>query len=37
MAQCEGLTYERDPNRRSLYAVKSAYFFDDITDTLSKK
>lgn len=33
----EGLTYERDPNRRSPYAEKSAYFVDGITDTLSKK
>jgi hypothetical protein len=33
----EGLTYERDPDRRSPFAEKSAYFVDGITDTLSKK
>jgi tetratricopeptide (TPR) repeat protein len=33
----EGLTYERDPDRRSPFAEKSAYFVDSITDTLSKK
>ncbi len=33
----EGLTYERDPDRRSPYAEKSAYLVDGITDTLSKK
>ncbi len=33
----EGLTYERDADRRSPYAEKSAYFVDGITDTLSKK
>ena len=33
----EVLTYERDPDRRSPYAEKSAYFVDRITDTQSKK
>ncbi len=33
----EGLTHERDPDHRSPYAEKSAYFVDGITDTLSKK
>jgi tetratricopeptide (TPR) repeat protein len=35
--QHEGLTYERDPERRGAYAEKSAYFVSGITDTLSKK
>jgi len=35
--QHEGLTYERDPERRGAYGEKSAYFVSGITDTLSKK
>lgn len=35
--QHEGLTFERDPERRGAYAEKSAYFVSGITDTLSKK
>ena len=33
----EGLTYERDPEKRDPFAAKSMTFIDRITDTLSKK
>lgn len=37
MALHEGLTYERDPEKRDPFAAKSMTFIDRITDTLSKK
>lgn len=37
MAINEGLTHERDADKRDLYASKSMTFIDRITDTLSKK
>jgi tetratricopeptide (TPR) repeat protein len=37
MALHEGMTYERDPEKRSPFAQRSMDFIDRITDTLSKK
>lgn len=37
MALHEGITYKRDPEKRSTYANRSLDFIDRITDTLSKK
>jgi hypothetical protein len=37
MALHEGMTYERDAERRGPYAQRSLDFIDRITDTLSKK
>jgi tetratricopeptide (TPR) repeat protein len=37
MVQHEGLTYERDAEKRDPFALKSTWFIDRITDTLSKK
>jgi len=34
--QHEGLTYERDPERRDPFAFKSSFFLESITDELSK-
>jgi tetratricopeptide (TPR) repeat protein len=36
MEQHEGLTYERDTVRREPFALRSAYFADELTDDLSK-
>jgi tetratricopeptide (TPR) repeat protein len=37
MAQHEGMTYERDAEKRAPYAQRSLDFIDRITDSLSKK
>jgi hypothetical protein len=37
MALHEGMTYERDAEKRAPYAQRSLDFIDRITDTLSKK
>ncbi|PUE42374.1 hypothetical protein B9Z50_00410 [Limnohabitans sp. Bal53] len=37
MALHEGMTYERDPEKRTPYAQRSLDFIDRITDALSKK
>jgi tetratricopeptide (TPR) repeat protein len=37
MALHEGMTYERDAEKRAPYAQRSLVFIDRITDTLSKK
>ena len=37
MALHEGMTYERDAEKRAPYAERSWDFMDRITDTLSKK
>ena len=37
MARHEGMTYERDVEKRAPYAQRSLDFIDRITDTLSKK
>ena len=37
MALHEGMTYERDPEKRATYVQRSLDFIDRITDTLSKK
>ena len=37
MAQHEGMTYERDAEKRAPYAQRSLDFIDRFTDTLSKK
>ena len=37
MAQHEGITYERDAEKRDPYARQSLDFINRITDTLSKK
>ena len=36
MEQHEGLTYERDTVRREPFALRSAYFVNEVTDDLSK-
>ncbi len=37
MALHEGVTYERDAEKRAPYSQRSLDFIDRITDTLSKK
>jgi tetratricopeptide (TPR) repeat protein len=37
MIQHEGLTYERDAEKRDPFALKSTWFIDRVTDVLSKK
>ena len=37
MAQHEGMTYERDAEKRAPYAQRSLDFIDRFTDSLSKK
>jgi len=37
MVLLEGMTYEREPEKRAPYARQSSDFIDRITDTLSKK
>lgn len=37
MALHEGMTYERDAEKRGTYAQRSLDFINRITDTLSKK